>query len=139
MAMKFKFMLICDDARIEQSGKVIIVGLYNHSITFKRQVATPPQSGEQHDRFVLPQLTLLRRWEIDDSTEHTVTTRITGPHGEIMTGESRFSRPASEPYLQEIISFRGPILTEGAYTISTTWDGPPLGEYTEQFEVSVVG
>jgi hypothetical protein len=157
MTPKLLFTLICDDARIEKSNKLIIIGLYNHAINFESRLvdkvrgfqrlaqhaelrgplgSTTAQPPEQpRPQFALPQLCLVRRWHVD-SPGHKAHTELIGPEGKVYaTVETELPNPSGDDYCQEIVQFAGLVLIPGEYKIVTKFDSL---EHTEQFVVRVL-
>lgn len=139
MPAKLLFTLICDDAREEKSGKLVIIGLYNYSIIFR---GLPPQGLDllagpgkgRAQRFALPQLCLVRRWYVD-SPGQRVRTELIEPDGKAtVISETELPVPRTDDYYQEILRIVGIIISPGLYTIRTTAE---KYEYKEHFEVRV--
>src|SRR5690349_13515938 len=121
MSIKLMFTLICDDARIEQSNKLIIIGLYNYVLAIRRPQPLNSASGPQ-DRFAMSQLCFVKRYEIDDSAPHRVETFLTEPDGRrLRLGDGLIAPVSSDPYVQQIVIMQGPILAVGKYRISATY------------------
>lgn len=143
MGARLLFTLICDDAREEKSGKLVVVGLYNYTINFQKSSEQVPQlfgrlgqSGtprrklgdaglntsvqQPTTRFALPQLCIVRRWYVDGHG-HSAQTELIEPGGNRRLLADR-ELPVVEPdkHYQEIFAIAGFILTEGDYIIHTT-------------------
>jgi len=117
MACKLLFTLVCDDARIEQSGKILVVGLYNYLIGFRP--ASPGPAGQ--NVLGLSQLCLVRRWLALDTSPLAVETHIIDKRNgrTVLKTESNLAPPAAGAYSYEILALRGVTLSEGIYSIET--------------------
>lgn len=141
MTPKLLFTLICDDARIEKSNKLIIIGLYNYVINFgipqpQRHPTLPGNIVSEQPRlqFAIPQLCLVRRWYVD-SAGHKVHTELIGPEGKVHARvDTELALPPTDNYSQEVVQFAGVILIPGEYKIVTKFDNL---EHTEHFVVRV--
>lgn len=137
MGAKLQFTLICDDARTEVSNKLIVIGLYNYSITFPR-IPEQQLKNNQPVRYALPQLCLVRRWLVD-SPGNSIKTELIDPDGKVMQLAERELRfPAEDNLDQEIINVRGILLVPGRYTVRTTLSGTSTGTLEDTFEVRVI-
>ncbi len=138
MAAKLLFTLMCDDARIEMTNKLIIIGLYNKIINFAGLGArqgfaglAAPRRAQEADaqvsppKYALPMLCLVRRWILDSPLK--VQTSIIGPDGKsAVSVETSLSPPEDESYCQDVVQIRGIVLIPGLYKIIATFnDGAP--------------
>lgn len=136
MGAELKFTLICDDARVEVSNKVIVIGLYNYSINFSQAQAPPTQPGLPV-HYALPQLCLVRRWFVD-SPGVKVKTELIDPEGKAMqVAERELRYPSEDNFDQEIINIRGILLTKGRYKIRTSISGAVERTLEDAFEVRI--
>lgn len=143
MAVKPIFTLICDDVRIENSNKLIIIGLYSYSINFNRppiqasEAGKPTGASNQPPALGMPLFCIVRRWKLDSPT--SVTTQLIDPKGAVIH-ESANHLPVPNPddYSQEFIKIVGLILTPGTYIVRATCDDAAHSVFDEPFEVKLV-
>jgi hypothetical protein len=143
MAVKPIFTLICDDVRIENSNKLIIIGLYSYAINFSRPPAQvsdagkPAGGGDQAPKLVMPLFCIVRRWKLH--TPIKVTTELIDPNGtSAHIAENHLPVSNSDDYSQELIKVVGIILVPGTYTIRATCDDPARSVHDERFEVKFI-
>ena len=132
MANRLLFTFICDDVRLEQSGKLLIVGLYNRSIN----MVAPPPGPQGAQKFALPQLCIVRRWNVDPTDPgNIVNTSVIGPGPLIITLRPlTLVAPPDFGYVQDISIIPGFVLEPGLVVVKTEW-GNMVAE--EQFEVNL--
>jgi hypothetical protein len=139
MSVKPLFTLICDDVRVENTNKLIIIGLYGSSINFSvPQVPAPaPGTAQTRPKLALPFLCVVRRWKVD-APGRTAKTEIIDPEGRSQQIAETQLIARDDDYHQEIIKVAGIILQEGVYTIRTTWDDNGPSVCDEKFRVRIL-
>lgn len=128
MANKLLFTIVCDDVRIEQSQKILIVGLYNRTINFR----LPPQQLPAPPKLVLPQLCIFRRWLIDTPGVIVRTTLIDPNLNATQLNNVALQVPDDGAYFQDVTVMPGLVLEPGEYTIRSDWGS---GQHDEPFVV----
>jgi hypothetical protein len=132
MPAKLLFTIICDDVRMENTQKAILVGVYNNVINFQKAATVP---SAQKTVYAIPQLCLFRRWRLG-SEPVNVQTQILGPEGFNRIEIPSTLQPPTEPGLsQEIVKLFGPVFVEGDYSIVTTVLGSETAKFEETFFV----
>ena len=136
MAAELLFTIICDDIRVENTGKLIVIGLYNGTINFAKAAAPEGQGGEP--KYALPHLCFLRRWRLD-SDKATVKMELVEPSGNIRKyPEVELQKQDDYDYAQEIMRTVGVVLSPGKYTIVVSVVGPNPRKYEDTFWVREV-
>jgi hypothetical protein len=135
MSAKLLFTLICDDVRVENTRKLVLVGVYNYTITFPAPVGLPPSQPNSPPKFALPKLCLVRRWRVD-TPEFTAQTSILDPNNTVaISFETKLTKPSDDTFCQEVVQLAGPVLFPGQYSIVTTVSGAEQEGNRELFEV----
>ena len=133
MGVKLLFTVLCDDIRLESSGKFVLVGVYNRIIAFQNAQGTAQSGG-----WAMPKLCLFRRWDLDE-TDVPVKTEIVGPDSRtVMAFDTRLVRPPENTFHQEIVQLVGVVFSPGHHRIVTTYQDATLRELEESFEIRVV-
>jgi hypothetical protein len=136
MGVKLLFTLLCDDIRMENSGKFIVIGVYNYVITFQPTPTIAIQGGPPN-RLAMQKLCLFRRWQ-DVSTELLVKTEIMGPDGKVVISmDTKLVRPLDDSFCQEIIQWFGPFFLPGVHRIVTTYQDGGQKQVEDSFDVRV--
>ena len=115
MSNELLFTLVCDDVRIEQSQKILIVGLYNKIINFRPVPTGPPT-------LILPQLCMFRRWRVESPGTIVKTVLIDPKLKRTLLRDVSLQLPADGSYFQDVLVFPGMVLQVGEYTIKSEWD-----------------
>jgi hypothetical protein len=136
MPAKLLFTIICDDIRAEDNGKLILIGVYNGVINFRKTAAPQEQDGEM--KYALPQLCILRRWSLD-SVGVKVKTELVEPSGQKRPfPDTELPLQPESDSSQDIMRIVGIVLTRGKYKLITTVLGQASQEYEETFLVGEV-
>jgi hypothetical protein len=136
MGVKLLFTLLCDDVRVENSGKFILVGIYNYALTFQ-PIATGAGGIPPATQFNMQKLCLFRRWDTD-LTDFQVKTDIVGPDGKVvMSFSSKLVKPQDGAFCQEIVQLFGPVFSPGVHKIVTKYQDGDAGHIEDLFDVRV--
>lgn len=138
MSIEHMFTLVCDDARIEQSGKLIVVGLYNRAIQFNMPNA-PAQGTGLPEKIVLPQLCFIQRWAVKGDSQYPVSATLVDPEGgkRLIAKGIRMAAVADGSYPQQIMFLQGAVLVNGVYHLITSDDSTSEPLHDEEFEVRI--
>jgi hypothetical protein len=136
MGVKLLFTLLCDDVRLENTGKFVLVGVYNYVLSFQPIAGTSPNPSET--RLSMQKLCLFRRWVLDQN-EVPIKTDIVGTEGKtVMSVETKLIRPPDNTFCHEVIQLFGPVFSPGIHRILTKYQDGTAREVEDSFEVRLV-
>lgn len=124
--MKHLYTLVCDDVRREQSGKLIVIGMYTAGVVLQRIPANLP--GLTFLTALQP--TAAGKWEFTFRLSHVATGAVLGPEGKIEIEVPKVGGPAVIPIRIGPLNFQMP--GEYAFTLG----GPNFDGAAHLFEVS---
>jgi hypothetical protein len=135
MTSMLRFTLLCDDVRLEASGKLTLIGLYNYVIRFQPMAQPFPSVGTV-TRYALPQLCVLLQWN-QEAAGKNASVEIIGPNGvPTARADVLIAAPTTPGHLQVMVRFLGLAFDEGNYVVRTVC-GASISE--EPFFVSTGG
>jgi hypothetical protein len=117
MTLRLLFTLMCDDVRLEASGKLTLVGLYNCVMGFSYNQSNVPTGAAA--KVAVQQLCVVLRWSEEAAGKNT-SIEIIGPDGTSRArAELTLGAPTDEGYIQAVVKFLGLAFDDGKYMVRT--------------------